>query len=145
MSLTQTEKRGAKGLLEAKLAEQGLVDYNSEEKKTSENQVAASILTEALQARGGSSYNDTLSEVDRFLDERMAPSDDLLQWWKVKQNAYPSLAKLARNYLAIPATSVPSESVFSHARHELDGKDRLDDDAFCAKMEARSWLKFLQN
>jgi hypothetical protein len=38
-----------------------------------------------------------------------------LDWWRLKQQQYPLLAKLAYKLLAIPATSAPSERVFSVA------------------------------
>jgi len=41
--------------------------------------------------------------------------DDILHWWKAQRDVMPVLAKLAQKYLSIPATSVPSESLFSAA------------------------------
>jgi hypothetical protein len=38
-----------------------------------------------------------------------------LHWWRVHQSDFPYLAKLSVRYLAIPATSAPSERVFSTA------------------------------
>ncbi|RXN24549.1 zinc finger BED domain-containing 1-like protein [Labeo rohita] len=38
-----------------------------------------------------------------------------LAWWKHNECKYPHIAKMARHYLAVPATSVPSERVFSTA------------------------------
>ena len=38
-----------------------------------------------------------------------------LEWWKRNEDWYPALAKMARNYLAVPATSTPSERTFSVA------------------------------
>ena len=41
--------------------------------------------------------------------------EDPLQWWKQKSSKYPTLVQLERQYLAVPATSVPSERAFSAA------------------------------
>jgi hypothetical protein len=38
-----------------------------------------------------------------------------LDWWRLKQQQYPLLARIACKVLAIPATSAPSERVFSIA------------------------------
>jgi hypothetical protein len=50
-----------------------------------------------------------------WLKEKVQPRDtDILLYWKVKQNEYPTVARIAKDHLEIPASSAPSESVFSH-------------------------------
>ncbi|CAM4533447.1 unnamed protein product [Leuciscus chuanchicus] len=39
--------------------------------------------------------------------------DKTLEWWKLHQPNFPRLSLLAKKYLSIPATSAPSERVFS--------------------------------
>ncbi|XP_066544980.1 E3 SUMO-protein ligase ZBED1 [Amia ocellicauda] len=39
--------------------------------------------------------------------------DDPLAWWKVHKINFPKLCKIARKYLCVPATSSPSEHLFS--------------------------------
>jgi len=46
-----------------------------------------------------------------------------LDWWRVHASDFPHLAKLALKYLSIPATSAPSERVFSTAGLTI-AKDR---------------------
>lgn len=41
--------------------------------------------------------------------------DDPLQWWKGKKHQFPLLSQLARQYLAVQATSAPPERIFSVA------------------------------
>ena len=36
-----------------------------------------------------------------------------VEWWKLNGNSYPVLSKIARDYLAGQATSVPVEEIFS--------------------------------
>ena len=38
---------------------------------------------------------------------------DILAWWKLKAPKYLVLARLARDILAVPISTVPSESAFS--------------------------------
>jgi hypothetical protein len=51
-----------------------------------------------------------------------ASFDDILHWWKQQLDTFPNLAKLAQGILAVPATSAPSERVFSIAGLVLQAK-----------------------
>ena len=56
------------------------------------------------------------NELDGYLKEELTPRKeevDILDWWKNNSSKYPVLSKMARDILAIPASTVPSESAFS--------------------------------
>jgi hypothetical protein len=50
------------------------------------------------------------------LEENLEFGSDALEWWRRKAAEYPSVARIARKYLAIQASSAPSERVFSCAK-----------------------------
>jgi hypothetical protein len=72
------------------------------------------------------------NEIQRYLDSQRQNTDTtltLLEWWKCNEYLYPRLAKVAKNILAIPASSVPSERVFSLAGNIVNKKrSRLNAD-----------------
>jgi hypothetical protein len=41
---------------------------------------------------------------------------DVLEYWHIKTSIYPLLARMARCYLAVSATSAPLEHIFSHCK-----------------------------
>ena len=58
-----------------------------------------------------------LHECDKYAISSLANDDvDILKWWGDNANMYPILANMARDFLAIPATSAPAERVFSQGR-----------------------------
>lgn len=60
-------------------------------------------------------------EMKAYLKEETT-DDSPLQWWKMNAFRYPLLSKMAQRYLCVPATSVPSERVFSAAGHIANQK-----------------------
>ena len=53
-------------------------------------------------------------EIDHYIKSPVAdPGCDPLEWWKTNNIHYPFLAKIAKRYLSICATSCPSERLFS--------------------------------
>ena len=64
-------------------------------------------------------------EIQRYLAEPLGTNQCALTWWKEREASYPILSKLAKKYLAIPATSVPSERIFSLAGNLVTKKRAL--------------------
>lgn len=55
-------------------------------------------------------------EIDKYkAEDLLDPDDDPLKWWKENSKKYPVLSRVCKKYLAIPATSSPSERLFSRA------------------------------
>ena len=53
--------------------------------------------------------------MERYFTESADKTADQMSWWKARHLLYPNLAKLAKKYLAVPASSVPAERIFSLA------------------------------
>lgn len=83
-----------------------------------------------LKKKIGFTAMDLLLEDDDDSDGNLSPNDEFQRyvaekevnhnlsantWWREHEKIYPILAKLAKKYLAVPATSTSSERVFSSA------------------------------
>ena len=84
------------------------------------------------------------TELDHYLGEEVLPRSadfDILLWWKLNDIKYPTLQEIAKDVLAIPITSVASESAFSTSGNILSPhRSRLHWTTLEALMCARSWL-----
>ena len=50
----------------------------------------------------------------RYRNEPLLSEDkNALDWWRSKEEDFPTLARLAKKYLCVPATSTQAERVFS--------------------------------
>lgn len=67
---------------------------------------------------------------------------DPLGWWKINEKRFPNVAILARDVLAIQASSVSSESTFSTSGNLVsDARSRLSDEVITAVMCLREWQR----
>jgi hypothetical protein len=86
-----------------------------------------------------------VNEIDEFqvylLSSTCDADVDPLQWWKMNQNQFPRLAKMAMDFLSIPSTSVPSEECFSISKNLItDTRNRLAGKTIRSCMCLKSWL-----
>ncbi|WOK96906.1 hypothetical protein Cni_G05614 [Canna indica] len=57
------------------------------------------------------------SELEKYLDETRIVRKtelDILNYWKINGQRYPTVARMARDILSIPLSTVASESAFSY-------------------------------
>ena len=63
-----------------------------------------------------SDASESDAELEEFLLEKSVPcNSDVMAWWSMNECRFPKLAKLAKIYFGIPATSASSERLFSKA------------------------------
>ncbi|KAL2252550.1 UNVERIFIED_CONTAM: Zinc finger BED domain-containing protein RICESLEEPER 1 [Sesamum indicum] len=62
-------------------------------------------------------------ELEKYLSEDVEEymeKFDILKWWKVNTQRFPILSKMARDILAVPASTIASEAAFSTGGRVLD-------------------------
>ncbi|KAK8941211.1 hypothetical protein KSP39_PZI009971 [Platanthera zijinensis] len=85
------------------------------------------------------------SELALYLKEdtlKMQLNFDILNWWKVNSTRFPILSEIARDVLAIPISTVASESAFSTGGRILDPfRSSLAPKTVEALVCCRDWLR----
>ncbi|KAL6659648.1 hypothetical protein ACP70R_002477 [Stipagrostis hirtigluma subsp. patula] len=85
------------------------------------------------------------SELSRFLKdtcEKNTEDFEILTWWKVHSNKYPILSKLAKDVLAVPVSTVASESAFSTGGRVISSfRSSLSPKMAEVLICAQSWLR----
>jgi hypothetical protein len=129
--------------------DQEVVGTSSYGAKSSTVSAAAvlSIFKTLAASKKCSSLVKAKNELDRYLDEEPLPHDeneyfDVLGWWKVAGTSFPTLRMIARDILAIPITTVASESAFSTSGRILsEHRSRLTPQMLEALMCSQSWFR----
>ncbi|KAA8532298.1 hypothetical protein F0562_032331 [Nyssa sinensis] len=76
-----------------------------------------------MMTRFSTVYASKKSKVDEYLETPVVPrreNFDILQWWKLHSGKFPILAKMARDVLAVPATTIASEVACSVGGRVVD-------------------------
>lgn len=89
---------------------------------------------------------EKMNDVQRYLSEEshdpMTLEFDILLWWKNNASRYGILSMIAKDILAIPISTVASESAFSTSGRILDSfRSSLSPKMVEALVCTQSWLK----
>ncbi|CAN1180425.1 Putative AC transposase [Linum perenne] len=80
-----------------------------------------SFAEEIARKRRRANMSSATDELTQYLSEPPAPiPTDVLEWWKVNGSRYPRLSAMARDFLAVQATSVAPEELFGSRGEEID-------------------------
>lgn len=89
-------------------------DDNEPRPQTSCNWLEAKKAQKARSSTRSTDREKLLQELEAFIEEPNVAEDcNPLQWWATNRSRFPCVADVARSILAIPATSVDSERLFS--------------------------------
>ncbi|KAK3129774.1 hypothetical protein QOZ80_6BG0484490 [Eleusine coracana subsp. coracana] len=86
------------------------------------------------------------SELDRYLQDELFPCEDdcfdILHWWKMHSPQCPTMARMARDVLAVPASTVASESAFSAGSRVIsDYRSSLSTNTVEALLCLQDWFR----
>ena len=97
--------------------------------------------------RGKKIAEPNKTELQMYLDDPLEDTSiedefDILSWWRLKAPKYPTLARVVRDVLAVPISTVASESAFSTSGRTLSSvRNRLSSESLEALICAQDWLR----
>jgi hypothetical protein len=112
-------------------------NYKPKNKEEDQYDLESQLLNSVFKKK---KHGDQLKD---YFSEGQADADvDVFEWWKNKEKTYPDLARMAKDFLSIPATSVPSERAFSAAGEIADEKrNRLSPEHLRICVCLESWMR----
>lgn len=79
------------------------------------------------------------SELDMYIKDKLVPPEE---WWMTNSQIYHTLSRMARDVLAIPASTVASESAFSTGSRVIsDYRSRLTSEAVNGLICLQDWMR----
>ncbi|XP_052483849.1 uncharacterized protein LOC105796370 isoform X2 [Gossypium raimondii] len=117
-----------------------LDDYNSLAAQTTKDCIV-SYFSKFASASNVKEVASQKSELDCYLEETLLPSDaDILGWWRVNSERFPTLAKMARDFLAIPVSvSSPCSNISAMTINPVYSS--LDPESMEALVCSQNWLE----
>jgi hypothetical protein len=114
--------------------------------KETTSSMACLVSSEFQNFLESSASKTSKSELLTYLDEANHPLEDesfnLLHYWKVNAHRFPVVSSMAKKFLAVPASSVSSESTFSCGGRILDDyRSSLKPATVQALVCASSWIR----
>jgi hypothetical protein len=103
-------------------SEKALAPNDSQELVSKGRDLMRSIIDQQMNENGGGSVT-AKSEIEKYFSEENEEDKqgfDILKYWKDNENRFPVLSHMARDLLAIPISTVASESAFSLGGRILD-------------------------
>jgi hypothetical protein len=102
--------------------ESSSMEFNTDNQETT-NPNSSVLFNTMFKLRKKPNMVQNKDEIDKYLDDSITPivddNLDIYQWWNDHKHKFPILSRLARMFLAIPATSVASERLFSDAGNNI--------------------------
>jgi hypothetical protein len=106
----------------------------------------ASNFREHLQVIESKASNTELSRFLSELCEKDTNEFNILSWWRGQRNKYPTLSKVAKDVLAVPVSTIASESSFSTGGRVINPqRSSLSPKMVEALICAQSWLRSSPN
>ena len=127
--------------------EKGVNDKETDIAIVGEKRKPSGIMEQIIQKKKKHNNSQSRNEVNEYLAIPVeSQSVNPCEWWKHHRTQYPILSKIARDYICIPSTSVPSEQAFSKSGELISKRrNRLGDSAIEACMCLNSWIKLLDD